>query len=210
MYLPRHFAEERVEVLAAFIREHPLATLVTSDGTEMVASHLPMLWDPDPAPYGTLTGHVARPNPQARVSGDALAVFLGPEAYVSPSWYPSKREHGRAVPTWNYVAVHAYGAIEIVDDPAWLLAFVTRLTAEHERALPEPWHPGDAPESFIARMLKGIAGIRIPVRRLEGKWKLGQNRPDADQVGAVAGLEARGDPKSVALARVIAARRRDR
>ncbi len=210
MYVPRHFAEDRVDVLAAFMHDHPFATLVSNTTDGLLATHLPLLWDPEPAPFGTLTGHFARPNPHAKVdaSGDALAIFLGPQAYVSPSWYPSKREHGKVVPTWNYVAVHAAGPLRLVDDVDWLRALVTRLTDRHEQASAEPWRVTDAPETFLAQMLRGIVGVEIPVHRLEGKWKLGQNRPEADVLGTIDGLRERGDPASAALAEATAARRR--
>ncbi len=208
MYLPKHFAEDRLDVLTAFIAEHPLATLVTPAGDELLATHLPMLWDPEPAPYGTLRGHVARPNPHATTDGESLAIFVGPQAYVSPSWYPSKREHGKTVPTWSYVAVHAAGRLRLVDDADWLRAFVTRLTDRFEAALPAPWRVTDAPEAYVASMLRGIVGVEMPVRRLEGKWKLNQNRQPADVDGTIDGLERRGDPASAAVASAMRTRRR--
>ncbi|HEV7733310.1 MAG TPA: FMN-binding negative transcriptional regulator [Candidatus Binatia bacterium] len=210
MYLPRHFAEDRIDVLAAFMHDHPLATLVSPTVDGLLATHLPLLWDPEPAPFGTLTGHVARPNPHATVdaTGDALAIFLGPQGYVSPSWYPAKREHGKVVPTWNYVAVHAAGPLRLIDDVDWLRAFVTRLTARHEGSLPEPWQVTDAPEAYLAQMLRGIVGVEMTVRRLEGKWKLGQNRPEADVAGTIDGLRERGDPASASLAAAMEVRKR--
>jgi transcriptional regulator len=213
MYLPGHFKEDRIEVLTSFIRDHPLATLVSLADDGLFATHLPMLWDPAPEPFGTLTGHIARPNPHgrtARPDADSLVVFSGPQAYVSPSWYATKREHGKVVPTWNYVAVHASGPLRTIDDATWLRAFVTRLTEIQERLLPEPWRVTDAPARFIEQMLKGIIGIEVPIRRLEGKWKLGQNRSDADCAGAIAGLAARGDADSTAVATAMRASLRDR
>ncbi|HZR80746.1 MAG TPA: FMN-binding negative transcriptional regulator [Candidatus Binatia bacterium] len=215
MYVPRHFAEDRIDPMRELAREHPFATLVSLGGEGLVASHLPMLWDPEPAPLGTLRGHLARPNPQARPLSDAgsreaLAIFVGPQAYVSPSWYPSKREHGKVVPTWNYVAVHAYGPLALVDDPDWLRALVARLTEVHERASAEPWKVTDAPGDFVEAMLRAIVGVEIALTRVEGKWKLGQNRPPADQDGTVAGLRARGDAASSAVADAMAALRRTR
>jgi len=203
MYLPRHFQEDRVDVIAGVIRDHPLATLVSLAEDGLLATHLPMLWDPEPAPFGTLTGHVARPNPHARVAAsrvDSLAIFSGPQAYVSPSWYPSKREHGKVVPTWNYIVVHAHGPLQTIDDAAWVRAFVTRLTEIQERDLIDPWRIGDAPAAFIERMLAGIVGVEMPVRRFEGKWKLSQNRSDADVAGTIEGLDARADPGATAVA----------
>ena len=202
MYLPRHFREDRVDMIAGVIRDHPLATLVSPTEDGLLATHLPMLWDPEPAPFGTLTGHVTRPNPHGRVQSrvESLAIFTGPTAYVSPSWYPSKHEHGKVVPTWNYVVVHAYGPLRTIDDAAWVRAFVTRLTEIHERDQAEPWRIADAPPEFIERMLAGIVGVEMPVRRFEGKWKLSQNRTDADVAGTIDGLDVRGDPGATAVA----------
>jgi len=190
-------------VLAELVRRNPLATLVSLGSDGLVATHLPLLWDADPAPYGTLRGHFARPNPHARLAPspvDTLAIFGGPDAYVSPSWYPSKHEHGKVVPTWNYAVVHAYGPLRLIDDVDWLRALVTRLTDHEEAAFDRPWRVTDAPADYVDALLKGIVGVEIEVRRLEGKWKLGQNRPDADQDGTIAGREARGDAASLALA----------
>lgn len=213
MYLPRHFQEERLEELTAVVREHPLATLVSMGEDGLYATHLPMLWDPEPAPFGTLIGHVARPNPHGRTvraGAESLAIFVGAAGYVSPSWYPAKREHGKVVPTWNYVAVHAYGEVRWIDDAEWLRSLVTRLTDRHEAPFAEPWRVTDAPEAFLEQMLKGIIGVEMPISRIEGKWKLSQNRPAADVDGTIAGLEARGDAGSAALAAAMAKRRRDR
>jgi transcriptional regulator len=199
MYNPKHFQESRPEILGAFMRAHPFATLVSLGGDGLIGTHLPMLWDPEPAPHGTLTGHVARPNPHAkgaREGVESLAIFAGAHAYISPNWYPTKREHGKVVPTWNYVAVHAYGALRVVDDADWLRRLVTRLTNLHEGFSAVPWKVTDAPEAFIDQMLKGIVGIELVLTRVEGKWKLSQNRPAADQAGTVAGLDARGDTDS--------------
>lgn len=208
MYVPRHFAQERIEALADVMRRHPFATLVTLGDDGLVASHLPLLWDPEPAPYGTLTGHLARANPQWRSAGpstDALAIFTAGDAYVSPSWFPSKREHGKVVPSWNYVAVHAAGPLRTIDDPQWLRALVTRLTDVHEATLPAPWKVADAPGEYVAQLAKAIVGVEIPVRRLEGKWKLSQNRPAEDFAGTIDGLERRGDPSSLAVAQAMRA-----
>ncbi|MFO0988979.1 MAG: FMN-binding negative transcriptional regulator [Alphaproteobacteria bacterium] len=203
MYNPKHFQETRPEILGEFMRAHPFATLVSLGGEGLVGTHLPMLWDPEPAPYGTLTGHIARPNPHgkgARDGVESLAIFTGAQAYISPGWYPSKREHGKVVPTWNYVAVHAYGTLRIVDDAEWLRRLVTRLTDVHESVSAVPWKVTDAPDAFIDQMLKGIVGVELAITRLEGKWKLSQNRPEPDQAGTMAGLDARGDADSTAVA----------
>jgi transcriptional regulator len=204
MYLPRHFEEDRIEVAAELLRDHPFATLVSLAGDGLIATHLPLLWDPTPAPFGTLTGHFARPNPHGRETRpevESLAIFHGPHAYVSPSWYASKREHGKVVPTWNYIAVHAYGSLRTIDDPEWLRAFVTRLTGLQEAGFADPWHVTDAPEAFVTNMLNGIVGLEMRVRRLEGKWKLSQNRSAADRAGVIEGLRTRADPGSLAVAR---------
>lgn len=203
MYLPKHFAEERVDVLHRLIEAHPLGTLVTlaPDGPD--ANHLPFEISPDPAPFGTLRGHVARANPVWRTAASgarALVVFHGPGAYVSPGLYPSKREDARVVPTWNYVVVHAHGCLRAIEDPAWLRAFVERLTRRHEASRHEPWKVSDAPEDFIERMLRGIVGLELPIARLLGKWKLSQNRSPADRRGTEAGLRHEGGAAGEALA----------
>jgi transcriptional regulator len=202
MYVPPAFKEDRPEVLLRAIRHAGLATLVTLGDDGLIASHVPMLHDAEPAPYGTLLGHVARANPQWRapVAGvEALAIFTGPDAYVTPSWYRAKQEHGRVVPTWNYVAVHAYGSVAFFDDAARLLDVVRRLTEKEEAARPAPWAVSDAPEAFIAGMLKGIVGFALPVARLEGKWKMSQNRDAADRESVAHGLAAAGKPDVAAL-----------
>jgi transcriptional regulator len=195
MYVPPHFKEDRVEVLHETIRRCGIGTLVTFERGEMIASHVPMLIDPDPAPYGTLIGHVSRGNPQGRAveaAVETLAIFLGAEAYVTPSWYATKRETGKVVPTWNYVAVHAYGPVRFFSDKERLLDIVRRLTATHEAGRADPWAVSDAPADFVDGLLKGIVGFELPIRRLEGKWKMSQNRPAEDRAGVVAGLRADG------------------
>ena len=210
MYVPAPFREDQIAPLHAAIRAAGLATLVTMTADGLIASHIPVLLDPDPAPYGTLLGHLARPNPQARgaVPGvPALVIVQGPDAYITPNWYETKRRTGAVVPTWNYVAVHAYGEVTFFDDPVRLLDIVTRLTDREEarRAAPgmvpgmAPWAVGDAPASFIAGMLKGIVGFALPIARLEGKWKMSQNRPPEDRAGVVAGLTDAGRPEVAAL-----------
>jgi transcriptional regulator len=207
MYVPAQFKEDRVPILHEAIRAAGLATLVTVGADGIEASHVPLLIDPDPAPLGTLRGHLSRANGQwsrAGSSPPALAIFLGPDAYVTPSWYATKRESGRVVPTWNYVAVHAYGPLRFFEDPERLLALVTRLTQRHEAARPDPWAVSDAPESFIQGLLKGIVGFEMPIARLEGKWKMSQNRPAEDRAGVVEGLAREGGPDAAAVARLVA------
>ena len=207
MYLPKDFREERVPALHEAIRQIALATLVTLGPDGVEASHVPMLIDPEPAPFGTLRGHLARANPQWRrlaAGTQSLAIFLGPETYITPSWYATKRASGKVVPTWNYVAVHAYGALRIVDDAAWLLALVTRLTATHEAGRAQPWAVSDAPADYIAGMVKAIIGFELPIARLEGKWKMSQNRPAEDRAGVVEGLMRDGSPGQRAVADIVA------
>jgi transcriptional regulator len=207
MYVPKDFREDDVPALHDAIRKIALGTLVTLGADGMDASHVPMLIDPEPAPFGTLRGHLARANPQWRrvaAGTEALAVFLGPEAYVSPAWYATKRASGKVVPTWNYVAIHAYGALRVIDDPAWLLALVTRLTETHEAGRAEPWAVSDAPADYIAGMVKAIVGFELPIARLDGKWKMSQNRSAEDRAGVVEGLTREGGAAEAAVADIIA------
>ncbi|MFI5267723.1 MAG: FMN-binding negative transcriptional regulator [Chloroflexota bacterium] len=209
MYLPPHFREDDVSVLHQAIRAARLATLVTFGADGLTASHLPVLLSPEPEPFGTLTGHLSRANPQWQsFSGgvQALAIVLGPDAYVTPSWYATKRETGKVVPTWNYVAVHAYGTLRTFDDPKQLLELVTRLTSIHEGTRTEPWAFEDAPPDFIQSQLKGIVGLELPIERLEGKWKMSQNRPAQDCAGVVDGLDREGGLLEAAVARLVAER----
>ena len=193
MYVPPLFKEDRIDVLHDAIRRTGLATLVTLSQDGLIASHVPMLLDADPAPYGTLVGHLARPNPQARGAiGEALAIFQGPEVYITPSWYATKRATGKVVPTWNYVAIHAYGTVQFFDDRDRLREVVTRLTERQETPRAEPWAVTDAPADFTQGMLNGIVGFALPIARLEGKWKMSQNRPAEDRAGVIAGLTAEG------------------
>lgn len=209
MYEVAAFRETGIEVMHALIRAHPLATLVTASGGVLEANHLPLLIDPEPAPKGSLRGHVARANPLWRrlPEGDVLAVFQGPQGYVTPSWYPSKREHGQVVPTWNYAAVHVRGPLLVHDDPEWLRGLVSRLTDSQEAGRPQPWGVGDAPADYIERMLGAIVGIEIPVHSIEGKWKVSQNRQAADRAGVAAGLRAAGDPGALAMAALVEGKR---
>jgi transcriptional regulator len=206
MYVPQLFAETRVPVLHQAIEDIRFGTLVTLSGDGLEASHVPMLLDPEPGPYGTLSGHLARTNPQWRslaAGAEALAIFLGPYAYVSPSWYPSKQEHGKVVPTWNYVAIHAAGPVTFHDDASHTLAHVTRLTAAMESGRAQPWAVSDAPADFIRGMVKGIIGFELPITRLEGKWKMSQNRPGEDRAGVVEGLRREGGVVGEAVAGMV-------
>ena len=205
MYVPPAFREDDLAALHATMREARLANLVTATAEGLVATPLPLFLAPEEGPYGTLYGHLARANPQWKLppAGDAMALFMGPDAYVSPAWYAAKQEHGKVVPTWNYVAVHAYGPVEFFDDADRLLEVVTRLTDLHERPRAEPWAVTDAPEAFIRAQLRGIVGLRLPIARLEGKRKMSQNRSAADRAGVAAGLAASDRASDRAAAALI-------
>ena len=197
MYLPKHFEQHDPAALQALMHEHPLATLVSTGAEGLTADHVPLEFDAAAGPQGTLRGHVARANPLWQHAGGqaVLAVFGGAQAYVSPSWYASKAQTHKVVPTWNYAVVHAHGVLHAVEDAPWLHDLVTRLTARHESPRAEPWAVSDAPDDFVQQMLRAIVGIEIPLTRLVGKWKLSQNRSASDRAGVVAGLRAeRGEP----------------
>ncbi|MDQ2890709.1 MAG: FMN-binding negative transcriptional regulator [Gemmatimonadota bacterium] len=203
MYVPRSNAEDRLEVLHDYIRGNPLATLVTVTASGMIASHLPLVLDPTAGPYGALQGHLARANPQhaaTLLKPDALAIFSGPDAYITPSWYPAKAEHGKVVPTWNYVAVHAYGPIRFIDDLKFLRAHLESLVTRHESTRDHPWSVSDAPPEYIGQLERAIIGFEIPIARIEGKWKMSQNRSAADIDGVVVGLNEshKADDRAVA------------
>ncbi|TRZ64133.1 MAG: FMN-binding negative transcriptional regulator [Rhodocyclaceae bacterium] len=212
MYLPAHFQETRGEVLAALMRTHPFATLVTTTADAACgfsANHLPLEYDPLPAPFGTLRGHVARANPLWREAAgaaganQALAIFQGPHAYISPAWYPSKLEAGKAVPTWNYAVVHAHGRLKFFEDRQQLRDLVAMLTDRHEAGRPHPWRVSDAPEDYLEQMLKAIVGFEMPVTRLVGKWKVSQNRATADRAGVIAGLNSERGIHATDMANLI-------
>jgi transcriptional regulator len=202
MYAPVQFREDSVPVLHDAIDAAGLATLVTVDANGLDASHIPMLLDRAAGPFGTLHGHLAKPNPQwkaAAPGAPALAIFLGPDAYVTPSWYATKQETGKVVPTWNYVAIHAHGRVEFYDDKERLLRLVTKLTEIRETPRPHPWAVSDAPAEFIRAHLKGIIGFELPIAKLEGKWKMSQNRPPEDRAGVIQGLRREGEAAVAAL-----------
>jgi transcriptional regulator len=201
MYVPAHFKPEDEQV-RDLLRKAGAANLITSTSEGLVATMLPLVYDegasrPGLGAWGALLGHVARNNAQWRLPalGEAMVIVQGPDAYISPGWYATKREHGRVVPTWNYITAHVHGRLVVHDDPAWVEANVRRLTAKHERGRTEPWSVDDAPESYIAGQLKAIVGVEIVIDRVEGKVKLSQNRSDADIAGTIDGLEARGERK---------------
>lgn len=190
MYQPSAFREDRLETLHELIRAHPLATLITSGSGGLIANLVPFIVV-NSGDKGTLRAHVAKANDQVaalQAGAETLVVFQGPEAYITPSWYPSKKEHGRVVPTWNYVVVQARGTPHVIDDPAWLRAQIEALTSSQESRRAEPWKVTDAPPSFVDEQIKAIIGIEIPILSIEGKWKVSQNRSDADRRGVYEGL----------------------
>lgn len=211
MYIPQSFAERDLPALFDFLDAHPLGVLVSATEDGLVATHLPLVLDRSAGPMGTLMEHVARANPHARPGPtgavDALVIFTGPDAYVTPDWYATKRETGRVVPTWNYVAVHAYGTVRRHDDPAFLRAHLERLTQRHESGRAAPWHVSDAPDAYIAQQMQAIVGVTVEIERLEGKWKMSQNRPDADIDGVIDGLSASEASRDRDVAALVAARR---
>jgi len=192
MYIPKHFAEDDVAEMHALMRTNPLATLVSHGAAGLNANHIPLL-----LVDGKLQGHVARANPlwkAGNVAGEVLVIFQGDDSYISPSGYATKAEHGKVVPTWNYAAVHAYGELRVIDDPHWIFAQISALTAANEAALPQPWAVTDAPADYTEKMLGAIVGIEISITRLLGKWKVSQNQPAVNQASLIAALEKAGDP----------------
>ena len=207
MYLQSAFREDDLATLHKTMQETHLAMLVTSGTNGLDASHVPVIVDAAKGPNGTLIGHLSRANlqwQQTDTAVPALAIFQGPEAYISPSWYATKRETGKVVPTWNYVAIHAHGTIVFFDDRERLREIVTTLTDRHEAGRAEPWAVTDAPDDFVDAMLKGIVGFELAIERLEGKWKMSQNRSEADQRGVVEGLTETGGPGDKAVAGIMA------
>jgi len=208
MYNPASFTETRPEILEAAMAGHPLATLVTIGSAGLEASHIPLLYYRTDTGLGILRGHLARANQQWRdhsPASEALAIFSGPQHYVSPAWYPSKQEHGKVVPTWNYVVVHAHGALRIRNEPEWLLENVRALSDTHESSQEIPWQVADAPPEFIENLLKAILGVELTITRLEGKWKVSQNRPIPDREGVIRGLETLDSPEARDMAGLVRA-----
>ena len=198
MYLPKHFEVTDTAALQALVQARPLATWVTVVDGEPVVNHVPFRLDTTRGEHGTLVGHVARANPVWQRPGPSVLVFQGADGYVSPSWYPSKREHGKVVPTWNYAVVHAHGTPRIVDDAEGLLAIVSSLTDTHETPRTAPWKVSDAPDDYVAQMLRAIVGIEIPVQRWVGKFKLSQNQPAANRAGVLQGLRQQDTASALA------------
>jgi transcriptional regulator len=193
MYVPAHFSVTDAQVHELLAR-HGATDLITVTDQGLLATMLPFVFDPEAGPHGALLGHVARNNDQWRVParGESLVIVRGADAYISPGWYQSKAEHGRVVPTWNYVTAHVYGQLVVHDDPVWVEDLVRRLTAKHESRMAEPWSVDDAPAPFVAGQLRAIVGLELAITRIEAKAKLSQNRPAADVAGVVAGLRAEG------------------
>ena len=207
MYNPASHVETRGDVLHAFIRAHPLGTLVTNSPDGPEATHLPFFLD---APSGLLRCHMARANPHWRrleIDGRVLVIFTGANHYITPNWYAAKREHGKVVPTWNYVAVHAVGTARLFEDSPSLLRHLNELTDSQEARFAEPWSVADAPPEYVEGMTKAIVGVEIAVERFEGKWKVSQNRSAADQEGVIAGLDALDSPASHEMANLMRDRR---
>ena len=212
MYIPNSFAEHDLPTLFAFLEAHPLAALVSdSKPAGLFATHLPLVLDRTAGPMGTLIGHFARANPHhAHIAGgatEALVIFAGPDAYITPEWYRTKQDTGRVVPTWNYVAVHAYGTLRLRDDPQFLRQHLEALVSRHEKDRVHPWHVSDAPEDFIAQQMKAIVAIELAIDRIEGKWKMSQNRSAADIDGVIDGLGSSPNVQDHAVASIVAERR---
>jgi transcriptional regulator len=192
MYVPKHFEVTDVKVLHELIHDYPLATLVTASVHGLNANHIPMHLAATPEPYGTLIGHVAKANPILEdINGEkqSLAIFHGPNTYITPSWYETKKEHGKVVPTWNYVVVHVYGTLQIVDDPEWLRTQIGTLTDQNEAQFSEPWAVTDAPSEFTEKLFGSIVGIEMKITKLLGKWKVSQNQPLENQLSVIKGLK---------------------
>jgi transcriptional regulator len=213
MYLPKHFEQTDPAALQALMREHPLATLIVPGADGITADLIPLEYLPDAGPFGKLRGHVARANPLWKQAGtEVLAVFTGPQVYITPSWYPTKAETHKVVPTWNYTVVQARGPLRAIDDAPWLHALVTGLTAHHEAPRAQPWAVADAPEDYVQTMLRAIVGIEIELTALVGKWKVSQNRNEADRQGVVEGLLVNSTsstlnsptPNALAMSRLVA------
>ena len=205
MYRSAYFSVDDVPQMHELIRARPFATLISGGSAGLYATHLPTVLKDD-GPYGVIECHLARPNQHWRdlaEGNEALMIFGGPEGYITPNWYASKAQTGKVVPTWNYAVVHAYGRPEQMKEKDWLLRHVTELTAQQEKNEPKPWAPSDAPSLYIDVMLRGIVGFRFAITRLEGKWKMSQNRETQDQVGVVKGLTNRGNGDDLEIAKWI-------
>ncbi|HTN95059.1 MAG TPA: FMN-binding negative transcriptional regulator [Gallionella sp.] len=208
MYTPKHFEEPRIEVLHELMRARPLATLVTLTSGGLNANHVPLHLADTPAPFGTLRGHVARANPVWRDFAkdvEALAMFHGPDCYITPSWYATKQETGKVVPTWNYAVVHAYGTLRIIDDAVWVRAQIEALTAHNEAGFARPWSVSDAPHEYTEKRIGAIIGFEIVITKLTGKWKVSQNQPAQNQASVIEGLNNSGLRDAAEMAALVAA-----
>ena len=208
MYNPKHFEETRLQVMQALVQSHPLCTLVTLSDQGLVADQIPLLLRADQGHAGTLVGHVARANPLWRcteLQTPVLAIFQGPQHYISPGYYPGKQEHGKVVPTWNYVVVQAQGVLQVHDDPHWVREQVTQITRQQESRFSPPWKPDDAPPDYIDTMLRAIVGISIQVSRWTGKWKVSQNQQPANRAGVIQALAALPTKAAQDMAHLVAA-----
>jgi transcriptional regulator len=207
MYLPSHFVEPRLTELHQLMRSRPLATIVADRGHGLDAEHIPLLLDDSRGDYGILQGHVAKANPiwrEVRDGAEVLVLFHGPQHYVSPNWYPSKREHGKAVPTWNYAVVHARGRIHWKPEGEWLREMLERMTNRHEQAQAQPWRVTDAPREYIERQLQAIVGFEIAISSLTGKWKLSQNRSVMDRAAVISALQGESSSDASEMAKQMA------
>ena len=205
MYIPRANREERIPELHKLMLEHPFASLITMGSSGLFASHIPMVLEQNDG-LGRLKGHLSRANTQWRDYSpdvEALAIFSGPQHYITPNWYPEKQETGKVVPTWNYVVVHAYGRLKVIEDREWLMSHLEKLTSTHEAKSPVPWKIGDAPADFIASQANGIVGLQIDISRLEGKWKVSQNRSEEDRSGVAQGLSELDTSESLAMKALV-------
>jgi transcriptional regulator len=205
MYIPRANQEDRIPVLHKLIGDQPFASLVTMGSSGLFASHIPMVLEHN-GRLGQLRGHISRANTQWRdyiPSVEALAIFSGPQHYITPNWYTEKQETGKVVPTWNYVVIHAYGYLKIIEDSEWLMAHLARLTNIHEADSPVPWKIGDAPADYIASLTKGVVGLEITIERLEGKWKVSQNRSEQDRSGVARGLSELNTTESLVMKALV-------
>ncbi|MDO9106470.1 MAG: FMN-binding negative transcriptional regulator [Methylovulum sp.] len=210
MYQPVQFVQPNIETMHGLMRQYPLATLVTLASDGINANHIPLHLADTPLPFGTLRGHVARANPlwhDLNSEIEVLAIFHGPDVYISPSWYATKQETGKVVPTWNYAVVHAYGKLQVIDDANWLRSQLETLTNQHEAAFAEPWAVADAPPDFTERLMGSIIGIELVITRLSGKWKVSQNQPPCNQASVVQGLNASGQADASSMAALVKAER---
>lgn len=208
MYIPKHFEQPSVKLMHELMRARPLATLVTLASGGLEANHIPLHLMDAPTPFGTLSGHVARANPLWRDFAkdiEVLAIFHGPDAYVTPSWYATKQETGKVAPTWNYAVAHAYGTLRAIDDAGWVREHLETLTDHHEANLPKPWAVSDAPGQFIEETIKTIVGIEIVITQLSGKWKVSQNQPEQNRAGVIKGLHGCEHRDALAVAALVEA-----